>query len=211
MAITFDAASNDTQTNPVSARTSLTWSHINAGNYLLVCMFFNVTTVTNVAITYNGISMTLLGTSVGAATMIVVFGLANPSIGTFTVSATWTTSAACSGIGVSYLGVGSISPTITTSSGTTSPSSVTAPATGLTVDFIGIYRSGSTTSPGATAVAPQTARVNHPFNGASNSFRIASSDSANDTNMQWTLTNQTSWEALSSVLLISASNFFLMF
>ena len=100
MAILFDAASAG------QGAANFTFSHTVASdaNYLFVQVSQNCT-----AVTYNGVSMTLLssyhptfGTFAGNCPYVIVYGLANPDTGTNTVSVTITTGGIEDAVAASY-------------------------------------------------------------------------------------------------------------
>lgn len=107
--ITFDAASNGGYT---AAANTDTWSHTNAGNYLVVGVaMLGVANVTG--ITYNGVALTLLGskTSAGSLLRVELWGLAAPFVGAANIVVSLDGSIAFAGVASSWGGVHQTSPT----------------------------------------------------------------------------------------------------
>lgn len=120
-----------TSTGTVGSATSLTISHIiTTENYLRVWVSTDNQTISG--ITYNGISMTLVGaeTNVAANLKVALYGLINPAVGTHNIVITMASSADISGGGVSFNDVDTITPTVGVSSGAIGSS--TAPSDTIT-------------------------------------------------------------------------------
>jgi hypothetical protein len=112
MAVAFDAVSSAT---PTPGTTSPhTWTHTGVGANLAVIAAIcldKATTSTTVACTYNGVSMTLIGSIAAGASgnngILYFFGIANAPTGAQTVSFTFSgTTDVCVGASVSFTGAG---------------------------------------------------------------------------------------------------------
>lgn len=133
MAIAFDASSDGGLT---LAGTSLTWSHTNAGNLLVVGVFGdNVATdpTGNVitGVTYNGVAMTEVARAADSSDRWAYqFELLNPASGAHNVVISASTTIAMGGMAVSYSGVKqSGQPDASTTNTTASATSITTSVT----------------------------------------------------------------------------------
>ena len=159
-AIVFDAASNGGYT---AASNTDTWSHTNAGNYLVVGVA--MLAVANVSsVTYNGDALTLLGSRTSAGTLLRVelWGMVAPDIGTFDIVVTLDAAVAWAGVATSWHNVHQTSPT----EGFNSATATNVGAADATVDVTTVADKDMVvdvlaTSDGAVTVgASQTQRAN---------------------------------------------------
>lgn len=99
MAITFDSSAKN-------VASSATWSHTCTGSNLILIVGLAIGQNTNATVTYNGVSMTMVG-SAGISTSYTLqyFYLLNPSTGTNTISCSNLGSSGGLGISLSYAGV----------------------------------------------------------------------------------------------------------
>lgn len=151
MAIAYDATSQ----NSSASASNITFNHTTSGTnrYLYVTVFAGSGTPT---VTYNGVSMTqLLGPTGGS---VFAFGLANPALGTNTVSVSAGASI-LTGCAVSYTGVDSASPINTSNSASQNTTAANIALTS-TVDNCWMVVGGTTPSTSATAGANTTLRTN---------------------------------------------------
>jgi len=92
--------------------TSLSYSHTATGDNYLIVQLSARANITSPSVTYNSVSMTLLvgptSPSAGQYAQQWVYGLANPSTGSNTVSISWTGSAGVASTAVSYTNVASV-------------------------------------------------------------------------------------------------------
>jgi len=201
----FDASSSGD--NGDTGAESLTVSHVvgsGSGMYLLAALMV-ANSVTSPAAAYNGTSMSLLDTVAVQQGILYLFGLADPDAGTHDIVYTWTTSRRCIGTAVSYSGVGSVgTPVDSNGTGATATLDISSGANDVIVDVVQVYRSSSSTAPGATVGANQTERVTETVvNGGTTSFRMSMSSEPGDGStitMSWSLTNQTNWQQIAVAL-----------
>ncbi len=209
-----DSANNGTST---TGATSLSWSHVNAGNYLIVALSFNGAH-SNLAVTYNGVAMSeIVSIANGSNRKVYLFGLINPPVGTYNVSATWTTSRAVIGTSISLLDAYLVAAAIASVSGTSSPTSISLPveADCLGVDAVFGYNGSNNTVPALTSSGSgQTARTTQSFTGGSSAARLRQSTitGSGTATPSWTASNFTELLQIGIVLRgLNPSNFFLAF
>lgn len=116
-----------------TAETSLSFSHDCTGdNYLLVSCAFRLN-CSNPTATYNGVSMTLLGsrqTGGDGIEFIYLFGLSNPATGSNTVAISWTNDRGLATIAASFSGVNAVGSVTDGDGGDSGGSYHTTTATG---------------------------------------------------------------------------------
>lgn len=192
MAIAFDAAS---EAGTPAYATSLSWSHTCTGdNRILIVGLSFFLTVTDVAVTYNGVAMTLVDNAVGGnGGKPWMFRLVAPATGSNTIAASWTTSSSCAGGGMSFTGVSQSAPLGTaaknTGASTTPTVDVTSASGELVVDVVSNANAGGAPSVGAD----QTERYNQLGSGTNNVYGAGSHEAgAATTTMSWTIVS-TNW------------------
>lgn len=131
MAVVFDSADTErTASNVTSLSKAMTNT---AGTFMVAFLAVNTTGATNHAMTYNGVSLSLVGTvQTGNGWSMGIFTLSNPATGSNTLQGTWTTADhACIGM-MTFTGVGSVGTKNqgTAANGTTSVSVTGTLATG---------------------------------------------------------------------------------
>jgi hypothetical protein len=213
----LDAASNG---NSTTGAIALSWSHTCSGSnrYLTVALFFNGA-LSSLAVTYDGVAMTQIGTITGGGVNAYFFGLANPETGANIVSATWATTRAAIGTSVSYTNVNQSSPfgTGVTVASTTSPTSgnITLTSNDIGVGFLASYNSTTTVPTITSSGTGQTDRTTQYFQGGTTSARLRQADitGTGTVSMAWTSTGVQRLLIAYPLQGISAvpSNFFLMF
>lgn len=115
------SGSAQTASNVTSLSTSVTNT---SGTYLVAWLAVNTTSATNLAMTYNGVSLTQVDTQSANTWTMAIFTLANPATGSNLLEGTWTT-ADHAIIGMAtFTGVGSVGSVNkgTSAAGTTSVS-----------------------------------------------------------------------------------------
>lgn len=158
----LDSANNG---NSSTSATSLSWTHTCSGSdrYLRVSIFFNGAH-SNVSVTYNGVSMSLVDSVTDGTRVFYTYELVAPATGANTVSITWTTTRAVLGTSVSYTNVDQGSPrgTVEKVSSTSSPTSVDVSlnSSDLGVSGFAVHNSDNnvvpSASPNGTALTTQT-------------------------------------------------------
>jgi len=133
MAVAFSHSSG--AGNASGGTTSFSWTHNATGdNYLTVGLAFRPN-VSNISVTFNGVAMTLLGsrtTGGDGLEFCYVYGLANPSSGSYTVSVSWTTTSRAAGVALSFTGTNITAGNVATnaSSGTNDLTITNSPGPG---------------------------------------------------------------------------------
>lgn len=158
--VAYDAAGAGAHlNNQTSSSSTISWSHTaTAGAYVVVSAFAQLNlsgSVSSITVTYGGVTMTSLGSvspnNTANSGLLQMFGLANVSGGTQTVTVTATFSGtinnSLAGDSVSYLNTG-LASTVTTSYGSSTSPSVTA--TGVTGGIVVNAICGTSLSSAAT-------------------------------------------------------------
>lgn len=197
MAIAFDAVSNLNG----APSSSLSWSHTCTGaDRILIVGIAQRNGRSVTAITYNGVAMTLIGTSGDTFTTISMYYLLAPATGANTISITFSSSDSDNnGMAVSYTGVHQTTPLGTfvsasnPGSGSTTPSVTASSASGeLVVDTVSVQSSATQS---ITVGSGQTQR-NNVIGGATSSEVVGGmSEEAGAASvvMSWTAASSARW------------------
>lgn len=187
MSITVDATSSAAGSAVTQA--SLSCTHVvGTGATLLIAGTVNTTNTTVASVKLGSTNLTKL-TSIanGTSREVELWYLINPTVGSGTLTVTWSVSArGCLG-GVSFLGTDTGTPfgTAVTATGSASPSSVTVTAADLTLDVFGIANGNLIT---ITVDGSQTQQLNVTENtgAGSNTAVLGISTKVAGTAMKWT-------------------------
>jgi len=191
MAITYDNASSLAGI----AVSSLTFSHINAGDYMFggAGNYQPGTQVVN-SITYNGVSLTEIHESAGTDMNAAIYEKVAPYVGTANVVATWSASAdeVCAGV-VTLAGVNQSTPrrgTYALANGTSTTASVniSSAVNDWVIDFVACSDPNGIT--GGAGQIEEWSREN--VDGYS-SYGSSTEAGAATTTMSWTLVASTEW------------------
>ena len=193
MAVTMDTASYGTPTNTGGA--NYTWDHTAGAltnGYVTVAVFINNDTLHVESMTYDGVSMAILGTviTVGGATMFEVWGLKNPAgSGTKTIAFTQH-SAEINRIGVvTWNGVDQASPTSNITSNTGSDAAPTVTVTSA----VGDIAVATTHAYGATFTPAQTLDYSTTGDGARYLAGQHMNGAASPVALAWSIDGPTAW------------------
>lgn len=192
-------------THAASTGSTATFAHNNDGDYLVVGVM-NVApdaAANPTGVTYNGVSMALLGVSAYASSVgATLWGLVAPAAGSNNVVVTWGsgTNNPRSAGAISFSGVDQTTPVGTvntaTSNGTTAPSTTVSSASGeWVVDAVGIFQASGTATT-ATVGADQTERVNHAQT-TSRKLLMSTEPGASSVTMSWSLDQSCRTRAIS--------------
>jgi len=191
MAITYDNASSLAGIGV----SSLTFSHINAGDYMFggAGNYQPGTQVVN-SITYNGVSLTEIHESAGTDMNAAIYEKVAPYVGTANVVATWSASAdeVCAGV-VTLAGVNQSTPrrgTYALANGTSTTASVniSSAVNDWVIDFVACSDPNGIT--GGAGQIEEWSREN--VDGYS-SYGSSTEAGAATTTMSWTLVASTEW------------------
>jgi hypothetical protein len=205
--VSFDAAANSPA---LSNLTSGSWSHTTSGSnrYLVVGLsgWDDVSSITNVTVTYAGVSMTKLGGAIGAGgNEAVLWGLVNPALGTNTVQVSNIPASysELAGGSVSFTGVNQTNSTGTLASGSTNSVQITLASGDMGVD---IYYVGTMTGePEPTPGANETQRASLSYYGGATWMKMGTEAGSGTVTMDWT-TGPTSDDAIAAIPIKAATD-----
>lgn len=188
MALAFDAASSGTGTG-----TSITFSHVNAGNVLIVGVVGNPTGDAITGITYNGVALTKRATTT-LSRVYEIWTLDNPSIGTFNIVVSFAGPAGdrkfCGAISLSGAADPSIGDTDASSASSQTSRTLTLTTTKANSWLVDCLF-GENNESGLTIGADQTERVNITDSPSRFKMSTKPTTSIGNYDMTWSWTNST--------------------
>lgn len=176
--IRFDAKSNGAATTS----SPLTWSHTCGSDATLLVVGFSIAGMSSsqrvTAVTYNGVSMTQVGTAIDSGTnaaSISLWYLLSPASGTNTISATLSSILSVNGAALSFSGVSAYDTTATKTTAVTDPTNIDTRITvsGLGNIVVDILNVNATGTPGITSTGTQTVYHNQIANTGSDKFDMS--------------------------------------
>src|SRR3990172_4795185 len=191
MAITYDNASSLAGIGV----SSLTFSHINAGDYMFggAGNYQPGTQVVN-SITYNGVSLTEIHESAGTDMNAAIYEKVAPYVGTANVVATWSASAdeVCAGV-VTFAGVNQSTPrrgtyALANGTSTTATVNISSAVNDWVIDFVACSDPN-----GITGGAGQIEEWSREDVDGYSSYGSSTEAGSATTTMSWTLVASTEW------------------